>query len=166
MAETIDMTALLKEHSPEVPDIEIDVFSDLAHLAYTGGTTGLSKGVMLTHYNVVVNACQYSNWLSGAQFEIIDGVPTPVFPTGVDPIKDRLTARDRETALVVVPWFHAMGTIGYLNSLVFSGTTMVVFPRFESKEYLDAIPKYNATVVGGAPQLFIPLVNHPDFEFL
>jgi long-chain acyl-CoA synthetase len=164
VADTIDMAALLKEHSPEAPDIEIDVFSDLAHLAYTGGTTGLSKGVMLTHYNVVVNACQYSSWLSGAQLEIIDGVPTPVFPTGVDPIKDRLTARDRETALVVVPWSHAMGTIGYLNNLVFSGITMVVFPRFESKEYLDAIPKYNATVVGGAPQLFIPLVNHPDFD--
>ncbi len=41
---------------------------------------------------------------------------------------------------------------------------MVVFPRFESKEYLDAITKYNVTVMGGAPQLFIPLVNHPDFD--
>jgi len=164
LPDTIDMALLLKEHSPEMPGIDIDVFRDLAHLAYTGGTTGLSKGVMLTHYNVVVNTAQYAAWFSGAQIEIQNGLPTMVFSPGVDPIRDRPIAMDHETALVVVPWFHAMGTIGYLNNLVFSGTTMVVFPRFESKEYLDAIPKYNATVVGGAPQLFIPLVNHPDFD--
>jgi long-chain acyl-CoA synthetase len=162
--DSLDMARLLKEHPPEAPQIDIDVHNDLAHLAYTGGTTGLSKGVMLTHYNVVVNVCQYANWLAGSQIEIIDGTPTPVFPPGVDPIKDRLTARDQETALVVVPWFHAMGTVGYLNNLISGGTTMVVFPRFEPKAYLDAIPKYKATVLGGAPQLFIPLVNHSDFD--
>ena len=162
--DTIDMAPILKEYEPEVPEMNIDIFNDLAHLAYTGGTTGLSKGVMLTHYNVVVNTCQYNNWSNGAQIETVDDVPTQVFPPGVDPIKDRLTARDRETALVVVPWFHAMGTVGYLNNLVSGGTTMIVFPRLEPKEYLDAIPKYNATILGGAPQLYIPLVNHPDFD--
>lgn len=44
------------------------------------------------------------------------------------------------------------------------GTTMVVFPRFEPQEYLNAVKKYNATVLGGAPQLFIPLVNLPNFK--
>lgn len=164
LPDTIDMALLLKEHSPEVPGIDIDVFRDLAHLAYTGGTTGLSKGVMLTHYNVVVNTAQYAAWFLGAQIEIQNGLPTMVFSPGVDPIRDRPIAMDRETALVVVPWFHAMGTIGYLNNLVFSGSTMVVFARFEPKEYLDAIQKYNATVVGGAPQLYIPLINSPDFD--
>ena len=57
-----------------------------------------------------------------------------------------------------------MGTVGYLNQMINGGNTMVVFPRFEPKEYLDAIPKYNATTLGGAPQLYIPLVNHPDFD--
>jgi long-chain acyl-CoA synthetase len=158
------MALLLKEHQPNVPEVDIDVYNDLAHLAYTGGTTGLSKGVMLTHHNAVVNVCQYSNWFSGAQIEIQDGIPTPVFPPGVDPVRDRLIARDEETALVVVPWFHAMGTIGYLNNMVNGGNTMVVFPRFEPKEYLDAVQKYNATMLGGAPQLYIPLVNLPDFD--
>ena len=75
--DTLDMAALLKEHEPEVPEIDIDVHTDLAHLAYTGGTTGLSKGVMLSHYNVVVNVSQYNNWITGSQIEMVDGVPTP-----------------------------------------------------------------------------------------
>jgi len=162
--DTHDMTFLLKEHPPEIPEIEIDIFNDLAHLAYTGGTTGLSKGVMLTHFNVVVNVCQFSNWFSGAQIEIKDGIPARVFPDGVDPLRDRLTAEDRETTLVVVPWFHAMGTVGYLNNMVYGGNTMVVFARFDPQEYIDGIKKYNATMVGGAPQLYIPLINLPDFD--
>lgn len=162
--DTLDMATLLKQYEPKVPKVDIDVKKDLAHLAYTGGTTGVSKGVMLTHANVVSNVLQYGNWASGAQIEMVDGVLTAVFPPGVDPEKDRLTARDRETALVVVPWFHAMGTVGYLNNLIYSGTTMVVFPRFDPKEYLDAVVKYRATILGGAPQLFIPLINHPDFD--
>jgi long-chain acyl-CoA synthetase len=162
--ETIDMASLLKDNGPELSEVKIDIHEDLAHLAYTGGTTGLSKGVMLTHYNVVVNTCQYFNWFSGAQIEIKDGLPESVFPEGVDPLRDRPIARDKETALVVVPWFHAMGTVGYLNNLVNGGNTMVVFPRFEAQEYLNAIKKYNATIIGGAPQLYIPLINLPDFD--
>jgi long-chain acyl-CoA synthetase len=162
--DTLDMAVLLKEHPPEAPQIDCDVHNDLVHLAYTGGTTGLSKGVMLTHYNVVVNVCQFSNWFSGAAIEIKDGVPTSVFPEGVDPARDRPTAQDQETALVVVPWFHAMGTIGYLNNMVYSGNTMVVFPNFEPEVYIGAIKKYNATMLGGAPQLYIPIVNLLDFE--
>ena len=162
--DTLDMAALLKEHPPEVPAIDIDIHNDLVHLAYTGGTTGVSKGVMLTHYNVVVNVCQFSNWFSGGQIEIKDGVPTSVFPDGVDPLRDRPTAPDNETALVVVPWFHAMGTVGYLNNMVYSGNTMVVFPNFDPRVYIDAVKKYNATMLGGAPQLYIPLVNLPDFD--
>ncbi len=162
--DTIDMAELLKKHQPEVPDVAIDVFSDLAHLSYTGGTTGLSKGVMLTHYNVVANVVQFSSWFSGGQIEIIDGVPTTVFPPGVDPVRDRPIARDQEIALVVVPWFHAMGTIGYLNNMVYGGNTMIVFPRFEPQEYIEAVRKYNATMLGGAPQLYIPLVNLPNFD--
>jgi len=162
--DTIDMAELLKKHQPEVPDVAIDVFSDLAHLSYTGGTTGLSKGVMLTHYNVVANVVQFSNWFSGGQIEIIDGVPTTVFPPGVDPVRDRPIARDQEIALVVVPWFHAMGTIGYLNNMVYGGNTMIVFPRFEPQEYIEAVRKYNATMLGGAPQLYIPLINLPNFD--
>jgi long-chain acyl-CoA synthetase len=162
--DTLDMADLLKAHPAQAPQIEIDVTQDLAHLAYTGGTTGVSKGVMLTHRNVRVNAIQNSNWSSGAQIEMRDGIPTSVFPPGVDPLRDRPLAQDHESFLVVVPWFHAMGTIPYLNTMVNAGITMVVFARFDPKEYLEAIQKYQATGLGGAPQLFIPLLNLAEFD--
>ncbi len=162
--DTIDMASLLQQHEPAVPGVAIDTKKDLAHIAYTGGTTGLSKGVALTHFNVVANVLQYGNWLTGAQVEMVEGKMTAVFPPGVDPDRDRITKRDSETTLVVVPWFHAMGTVGYLNMPVLGGSTMVVFPRFEPREYLEAVGKYRATMLGGAPQLYIPLVSLPDFE--
>jgi long-chain acyl-CoA synthetase len=160
----MEMVTLLKEYEPKVPSLATDVKKDLAHIGYTGGTTGLSKGVMLTHHNVVANTLQNASWQNGAQIEVVDGVLIQVFPPGVDPKRDRWVCRDRERALVVVPWFHVMGTILFLNMHVYNGTTMVVFSRFDPQEYLDAVTKYGITVVGGSPQLFIPLVNNPDFE--
>ncbi|MBW1710932.1 MAG: AMP-binding protein [Deltaproteobacteria bacterium] len=159
-----DMISLLKKYEPAPGDDSIDIMKDLAHISYTGGTTGFPKGVMLPHSNVVANATQVAHWLNGAQIEMVDGILEMVFPPGVDPIKDRLTAQDRETALVVSPWYHALGTIRYLNNLVYTGTTIVVFRRFDPKEYLEAVVKYQVTILGGAPQLYIPLVNHPDFK--
>ncbi len=161
--DTIDMVPLLKQYEPHTEDVPIDVKNDIVHLAYTGGTTGLSKGVMLTHANVVTNVLQYMHWGTGSHSEMTDGVLTTVYPPQIDPA-DRTTEQDQETMLVVVPWFHAMGTIGYLNIPVTSGSTMVVFPRFEPKEYIEAVVKYKATMLGGAPQLYIPLINLPDFD--
>jgi len=111
----------------------------------------------------VTNVFQVSHWFTGSEPVMVDGRITSRYPEGVDPAKDRVTQSDREVALVVVPWFHAMGTVGYLNNQIYSGNTMIVFPRFDPTEYLNAIGKYRATMLGGAPQLYIPLVNHPDF---
>jgi len=161
--DTIDMVPLLAKYEPYTGKVDIDVKKDLAHIAYTGGTTGLSKGVMLTHYNVFTNCLQFGGWPDGTHVEYKDGKLTTVFPAEADP-ESRISFQDKETALVVVPWFHAMGTVGYLNMQISGGTTMVVFPRFEAQEYIDGIAKYNVTILGGAPQLFIPLINLPDFD--
>ncbi len=161
--DTIDMVSLLKQYEPFDKQVAIDVKKDLAHIAYTGGTTGVSKGVMLTHANVVSGVLQSTHWFNGSHSEIIDGTLITVYPLESDP-KDRHLDIDRETTLVVAPFFHAMGTIGYLNIPIFAGHTMVVFPRFEPKEYIEAVGKYKATILGGAPQLYIPLFNLPGFD--
>jgi long-chain acyl-CoA synthetase len=160
---TLDFTALLKSHDPKPPRVTIEPRKDLAHLAYTGGTTGISKGVMLTHYNVVANVLQVAHWTAGGNASYENGILNLVRIEG-DREEDRPVRFGKGKALVVVPWFHAMGTIGYLNQTIYAGTTMVVFPRFDPGQYLQAIEKYEATAMGGAPQLFIPLVNHPDFK--
>jgi long-chain acyl-CoA synthetase len=163
MPDTIDMVSLLNQYQPHSQDVPIDTKNDLAHLAYTGGTTGVSKAVMITHANAVANVIQFGSWRSGIQVEMVDGILTPIFPEGFDP-ETVLSVRDQDISLVVVPWFHAMGTIGYLNLPVYGGSTMVVFSRFDPREYLEAAVKYRATTMGGAPQLFIPLINLPDFD--
>lgn len=161
--DTIDMAPLLAQHEPFTEVVEIDVKTDLAHIAYTGGTTGLSKGVMLTHYNVFTNCLQFWGWPNGTAVKVVDGKMELVFPLGTDE-GDRISRQDEEIALVVVPWFHAMGTIGYLNMQISGGVTMVVLPRFEAREYIECIAKYKVTILGGAPQLFIPLINLSDFD--
>ena len=163
--DTLDMAKMIADHEPLEKDVEVDPKTDLAHIAYTGGTTGVSKGVMLTHFNVVTNVLQYSHWFTGHQVEFKDGMIEPVLGEGMSE-DDAPLPRDKSTALVVVPWFHAMGTVGYLNNLVYSGSSMVVYPRFDPLEYISGVAKYNANMIGGAPQLFIPLVNLPEFKKL
>jgi long-chain acyl-CoA synthetase len=162
--DTADMISLLKRHEARDIDVQIDVKKDLVHLAYTGGTTGISKAVMITHANVVSNVIQAVHWKSGAQIEMVDGKLTIASLPDADTKDDITSVFDQETSMVVVPWFHALGTIGYLNMPVYNGSTMVVFSKFDPKEYLEALGKYKVTTIGGAPQLFIPLINHPDFD--
>ena len=159
----LDFTTLIAQYPPEPPEIEFDPREDIAHIAYTGGTTGTPKGVMVTHYNAVVNSCQFAYWLGGGDATYEDGKIGQRRMEG-DKEEDHVTGRGVESLLVVVPWFHAMGVIGYLDLQVLTGTTMVVYPRFDPGEYLLGINKFRPTAFGGAPQLFVPLVEHPLFE--
>jgi len=162
--DSLDMMDLLKEHEPLAEPVAVDVHDDLVHIVYTGGTTGVSKGVMVTHANVVTNIIQTLNWFLGGRVEMLDGVLTIVHPPDVDPARDRHIVQDREVVLVVAPWYHSMGICGFLSLPVFGGFTLVVLPTFEPRRFLEAVETYGVTVLGGAPQLYIPLINLPDFK--
>ena len=160
-----DFLTLLAEGSTDPINEEIDPKKDLAHLAYTGGTTGLSKGVMMSHYNVVVNVTHANHWFAGGDIFYKDGFLTHDRTLIEKELPDEeQTLTEGMTMLVVVPWFHAMGTIGYLNNMIYGSHTMIVYPRFDPVEYIRGVEKYKADVVGGAPQLYIPLVQHPEFK--
>lgn len=159
----LDMISLLKKHEANFPDISFDVHEDLAHIGYTGGTTGIPKGVMVTHYNVVVNVLQNACWVHGAGIEVVDGVLQLVYPPGVDPARDRIVCQDREMALAVIPFFHAFGIILNLNMHIFNGTTLVIHSLFDPGEVLESIVKHKISLIAGSPQLFIPLTNFSDF---
>ena len=160
---TIDFNTLLKSHEPKAPEVKIEPKKDLAHLAYTGGTTGVSKGVMVTHFNVVSDVLQATHWIGGGNVAYENGILSVVREEG-DRDEDRELQFGKFKTLIVPPWFHVNGTIHYLNQPILGGGTMIVFPRFDPTQYLQAIEKYEADISGGAPQMFIPLVNHPDFK--
>lgn len=123
----------------EYEDVEIDPEEDLALLQYTGGTTGLPKGVMLTHYNLVANVQMAKAWISKAE-------------------------RDKEVVLGVLPFFHVYGMTTVMNLSIMDGAKMILLPRFDAGQVLKTIQKHKPTLFPGAPTIYIGLLNHPDFE--
>jgi long-chain acyl-CoA synthetase len=142
-------------------DAGLDPATDLAHLAYTGGTTGVSKGVELPHRNVVTNVLQSACWTSGSLPELDEaGDVTVRQVVGEDECPTRL---GEATLINLTPWFHAMGAIGYLNGMVMGGTTTVIHMRFDPVKYVEDAQRYRVTSIGGAPPVFVALLQVPGF---
>jgi long-chain acyl-CoA synthetase len=142
------------------PDVAIDVRCDLAHLAYTGGTTGRSKGVQLPHRNVVVNTLQSACWGTGS-VPALDAHGGLVLDQ-VEPPEERPVRLGSGSGINLTPWFHAMGTIGGLNAPVLTGGTTILHERFDPGAYLADAERFRVTSMGGAPPLFGALLRHPD----
>ena len=153
---------VLLDHDPLSSPVKIDPVLDLGHIAYTGGTTGLSKGAMLTHKNVLANVIQNCMLVLGAKIEEAPGEIRINYPSGKAGNWEGIFKRDSETALMVPPWFHAMGAVA-LNNHVFLGSTIVVFPRFDPAGFLAAAGKYKATFMNGAPSVYRLVLGHQDF---
>lgn len=117
--------------------VALDPKEDLALLQYTGGTTGLPKGVMLTHYNLVVNTFQCIEWQEKHDEE-------------------------QQRVLAVLPFFHVYGMTVVMNLSIATGALMILLPRFDVKEVLETIQKEKPTQFPGAPTMYIGLLNHPD----
>jgi long-chain acyl-CoA synthetase len=118
------------------PSVDI-VSDDVALLQYTGGTTGVSKGVMLTHQNLVANAMQCKSWF-------------PEISIG------------NERLLAVLPFFHSFGMTTSMNCPILVAATMILVPRFNTKEILSLIEKYKPTLFPGVPTMYVAINNYPD----
>ncbi len=114
------------EADPETP----------ALLQYTGGTTGLAKGAVLTHRNLVANTMQTGAWL------VQDKGGTEIF-------------------LGVIPFFHVYGMTVVMNLCISLGHTMVLLPQFKVKEVLETIAKYRPTIFPGVPTMYVAINNFP-----
>jgi long-chain acyl-CoA synthetase len=112
---------------------------DLALLQYTGGTTGVSKGVMLTHQNLAANVQQYLAIL-------------------------HKLGKDHEVLLGILPYFHIFGLNVCVNFAVALGATMVPFPRFVPRDILKAIKKIQPTIFPCAPSVFMALLQQKDVD--
>lgn len=134
---TLEFQEMLGKYPTEPPEVEVDPGGDVAVLQYTGGTTGISKGAMLTHQNLVSNTLQVKNWL----------------PFTLEDIH-----------LAVLPFFHIFGLTCAMSAPLSSANTIVLLPRFEARKVLETIQKYGVTLFCGVPTMYIALINHPDIS--
>jgi len=125
--------SLLNSDGP-IPQVRINPKADLVALPYSSGTTGLPKGVMLTHYNLVANMRQ------------MDGL--------------EYFHRD-DTLLCVLPLFHIYGLVVVLNMGLHMGATIVTMPRFDLEQFLQFIEKYRVTLSHIVPPLVLKLAKDP-----
>lgn len=130
----------LVQQGGERPVLTINPKEDVAVLQYTGGTTGLAKGAALTHYNLVTNVIQSQLW------------------TGEEP------APGKDRILAVLPLFHSYGMTLCMNIGVYSASTLILLPRFDVDEVLQAIRDYQPTMFPGAPTLYIAVASHPEAD--
>ncbi|WP_066174765.1 long-chain-fatty-acid--CoA ligase [Bacillus marinisedimentorum] len=130
----------LKSGNGYVEDPEIDPAHDVAVLQYTGGTTGRSKGAMLTHRNLVANLVQTYMFFK-------------------DDIK---IGTDR--VLTVIPLFHVFGMTSGMNLAVYTASKNILLPRFELEEVLQTIKREQPTVFPGVPTMYVAITSHPEAE--
>ena len=125
--------SILDSHSEPGPSVPVDPGRDLALLPYTGGTTGVSKGAMLTHRNMVVNATQFATWY-------------------------RYEAGE-ETFVSALPLFHIGGIAGAMVVPLSVGATMLLFRRFDARRVMTAIQEHKATRFPGVPTMYIAALD-------
>ncbi len=128
---------LMAKYPPTPPEVEIEPEEDLALLQYTGGTTGIPKGAMLTHKNMLVNAIQVRHWMTGLE-------------------------EGKEVLLAVLPFFHVYGMTVCMNMPIYLGAAMVLLPQFKVKEVLEAINKYKPTLFPGVATMYVAINNYPE----
>jgi len=136
-SDLVDFKELLKQAlrpdwypEPVQPD-------EMAVLIYSGGTTGVAKGIMLSHFNLVATAHQILAW-------------------------GHLT--DEQGVMAVLPLFHGFGMSVTMNAAVLAGGEIFLVPRFNVKEVAKAIQKYKPSFFIGVPTMFVQLSNLPNIQ--
>jgi long-chain acyl-CoA synthetase len=119
--------------------VTVDVLRDIAVLQYTGGTTGTSKAAMLSHANLSVNAKQCRAWFH--------------------PMRE-----GAETALGILPFFHAFALTTVVNLSILLGTTIIALPRFDLKQTLKTIHRKKPTVFPAVPTIYTAINAAPDLK--
>lgn len=129
--------SVLAQHAPNPPQVALN-FEQVAMYQYTGGTTGVSKGVMLTHGNLSKQVQHLSAWF-------------PAF-------------EDDEIMLGALPFFHVFGLSTAMNLAIYKGWGNVLIPKPQPDQLLEAISKFKPTFAPLVPTMYIGMLEHPAIE--
>ncbi|MBT2656146.1 long-chain fatty acid--CoA ligase [Bacillus sp. ISL-18] len=132
--------SFLGEGDGDITPITFEPEHDVAVLQYTGGTTGRSKGAMLTHRNVLANVLQCYEFFKN-EIEI-----------------------GKEKCLTVIPLFHVFGMSSCMNLSIYTAAESIMLPRFELEEVLNTIKNEQPTMFPGVPTMYVAITNHPRAE--
>ena len=124
----------LLQSGGEAPTVEINSQEDLIVLPYSSGTTGLPKGVMLTHYNLIANVAQ---------------------------IKDLHAINDKDNLIAILPFFHIYGMVILMAYALLKRTTVVTMPRFDLEQFLQLMQDQKITRAYLVPPIVLGLAKHP-----
>ncbi len=130
----------LLDTEPLKQPVEVNPAEDLALLQYTGATTGLAKGCMLTHRNLTANVRQVAAWLH------------------------RVKPGSGMVTMASLPFFHVYGMTTVMNFTVHMAGTMVLQPKFDPRQTLKLIQKYRPSIFPGAPTMYVALNHTPGVE--
>lgn len=136
----IEFNSFLKRAKQLPVEVAFNPSEDIAVLQYTGGTTGRSKGAMLTHRNLFANVLQTYEYF-----------------------RDTMEL-GKERTLTAIPLFHVYGMTSAMNLSIFIGAKSILLPKFEIREVLQTIKETKPTSFPGVPTMYIALINHPDVE--
>jgi long-chain acyl-CoA synthetase len=137
--EAVRFKDLLKESPVGFKPAELNWAEVPALLMYTGGTTGVSKGVMLTHFNITANILQTQEWMQRPE-------------------------EPQDRVMCVLPMFHSYGMTAALSFGLATGCACILVPKFDAKEILNLIAKQKPTSFPGVPTIYTALLHHPDFS--
>ncbi len=128
---------LIERASNESLNVQFRPDEDLAALQYTGGTTGIAKGAMLTHTNLVSNAFAFASWTQSTTDDIF---------------------------LAALPLFHIYGMTTSMTTPISLGAEMVLLPKFDPARVLQTIEQRKVTVFCGSPTMYSILLASPELE--
>jgi long-chain acyl-CoA synthetase len=134
------MKDLVERHKPaDRPKVDVGP-EDVALFQYSGGTTGISKGAVALHRNLVANSMMIRSWMTNCE----DG---------------------KEVTLMAIPLFHVYGMVAGMCFSMRAAASMVMIPNpRDLKDVLENLQKYKATIYPGVPTMYNAINNHPDVK--